>query len=218
MKIKYLFLVSFILPSILFAQQDEKAEEILDRMAEKNKSHETIVAEFKIKISNLQSEDYNQERKGTIIIKGDKYKLDLNNSIVFYDGETMWNYLKEANEVNISESSGSGEQDILNHPNKIFELYKQDLKYKFIGNTTIDGKQAYEIDLYPRDLEEDYSRIRLTVLHSDDNIYSAKLYGKDGARYKFIIEQMNVNEQIEDSVFIFDESDYPDVEVIDMRF
>lgn len=218
MKIKYSFFLLFFLPSILFSQQDKKAEEILDRMAEKNKAYETIIADFTIKISNLQSEDYNQQRNGTIIIKGDKYKLDLSNSTVFYDGETMWNYLKEANEVNISEPSGSGEQDILNHPNKIFELYKQDFKYKFIGNTTVQGNQAYEIDLYPRDLEEDYSRIRLTVYHENDRIYSAKLYSKDGARYKFLIEEMNVNEQVDDSVFVFDESDFPDVEVIDMRF
>ncbi|MFO8233943.1 MAG: outer membrane lipoprotein carrier protein LolA [Bacteroidales bacterium] len=219
MKIKYLFITLF-LPSLLFAQEDEKAEEILDRMAEKNKSYETITAEFTIEFSNLQSEDYNRSKEGTIIIKGDKYKLDLNNSIVYYDGETMWNYLEKPNEVNISEaSSESGEQqDILNHPNKIFELYKQDFKYKFIGNTTVNGRQVYEIDLFPRNLDEDYSRIRVKVLQENDIIYAAKVFGKDGARYNFTIDHMTTNESVPDSTFVFDESDYPDVEVIDMRF
>jgi outer membrane lipoprotein-sorting protein len=201
-----------------FAQKDKKAEEILDKLEEKNESYETIIADFTITYNSLQSED-KSTHSGKIIMKGDQYKLEVRNSIVYYDGKTMWNYLKEVNEVNISEPvNNPDEQDILNHPNQIFDIYKKDFKYKFIG--TSDGKEGkiFEIDLYPSDLEKDYSRIKLKVYQEDYRIHSVKIFAKDGTRYVLRIDKMKTNDPVPDSTFVFDKAKHPDVEVIDMRF
>lgn len=202
-----------------FAQQDQKAEKILDELAEKNKSYSTIKADFSIKYKNLQSGNYENTSQGTILMKGDKYKLDLSRSVIYYNGTTLWNYMPEVEEVNISEPvQDPEEQDILNHPNRIFDIYKEDFKYKYLGQNTQNNASYHKIDLYPKDLEKDYSRIRLHISSGDYQIQSAKIFGKDGTRYTLTIENMEVNQPIDDSAFVFSKAEHPNVEVIDMRF
>ena len=210
---------SLLLAMSSIAQQGEKAEKILDKLAQKNKSYETIQADFDVKYKNLQGGQETTHSGGRIVMKGDKYKLKLNKSTIYYDGKTQWNHLREVNEVNISEPvQDKEEQDIINHPNKLFELYKKDFKYKYLEKTAKNNQNYHKIDLFPKNLEKDYSRIRLMVEAGNTQIHSAKIFGKDGSRYTIIIKNMEVNEEIPESTFVFNKDEHPDVEVIDMRF
>ena len=217
-QLSFIFLIVSI-PLVTLAQQGEKAGKILDKLARKNKSYETIQADFSVTYTNLQAKDQSNTSDGKIIMKGDKYKLKLNKSTIYYNGKTQWNHLHDVSEVNISEPvQDKSEQDIINHPNKIFELYTRDFKYKYLEKTS-ENNQTYDvIDLYPKNLEKDYSRIRLKINAEEPQIHSAKLFGKDGSRFTITIENMEVNKEIPDSTFVFKEEEHPDVEVIDMRF
>jgi len=210
---------SLLLAISSFAQQGIEAEKILDKLAQKNKSYETIQADFDVKYKNLQGGDETTYTGGRIVMKGDKYKLKLNKSTIYYDGKTQWNHLRDVDEVNISEPVQDKEkQDIINHPNKLFELYKKDFKYKYIDKTETNNQVYHKIDLFPKNLEKDYSRIRLMIEAKNFQIHSAKIFGKDGSRYTIIIKNMEVSEEIADSTFVFNKDEHPDAEVIDMRF
>lgn len=210
-----LFLVITNIP--VFAQQDPKAEKILDKVSEKKESYKTIKAGFSIDYVNLQA-DSKQTIKGELFIKGEKYKLTLPKSTVFYNGKTMWNFKQQVQEVYISEPvNDANNQDIFNHPNKIFNLYKKDFKYRLLDNKQIENEKVHLIDLYPKDLDKDYSRITLRV-GQDYNIHSAKVYAKDGSRFTIMIEEMKTNKTIPDSTFTFNKKTHPKAEVIDMRF
>jgi outer membrane lipoprotein-sorting protein len=218
MKIK-LIAIFLLISSAAAGQQDEKAEKVLDKIAEKNQSGKATIAEFTLEYKNLQSKDNSTTSKGKIIMKDEKYKLDIRNSVVYYNGKTMWNHLTDVNEVNISEPvTKPGEQDILNHPNQIFTIYKKDFKYKFMGTETDEKNEIIEIDLYPKNLEKDYSRIKLKVNQDSYKIHSAKVYGKDGSRITLKVDTIQYGQQVSDSVFAFDKSKHPDAEIIDMRF
>ncbi len=218
MKIK-LIAICLLISSIAAGQQDKKAEKVLDKIAEKNQSGKATMAEFTLEYKNLQSESNSTTSRGKIIMKDDKYKLDIRNSVVYYDGKTMWNHLTNVNEVNISEPvTKPEEQDILNHPNQIFTIYKKDFKYKFLRTEKLNNKEIIEIDLYPKDLEKDYSRIKLKVDQETYKIYSAKVFGKDGSRITLKVDKILYDQQVGDSVFVFDKSKHPDAEIIDMRF
>jgi outer membrane lipoprotein-sorting protein len=218
-KLINLLIISLLMGNISFAQQETKAEAILDKLAEKNKSYETIQADFNVKYKNLQGGQTTTHEGGRIVMKGDRYKLKLNKSTIYYDGKTQWNYMRTVDEVNISEPVQDKEkQDIINHPNKLFELYKNDFKYRYLEKVQKNGQSYHKIDLYPKDLDKDYSRIRLFIDATDVQIHSAKIYGKDGSRYTIIIKNMEVNKEIPDSTFVFDKKEHPNVEVIDMRF
>jgi outer membrane lipoprotein-sorting protein len=218
-KVINLLTISLLLVNLSFAQQGKKAESILDKLAEKNKSYETIQADFNVKYKNLQGGQTTTHEGGRIVMKGDKYKLKLNKSTIYYDGKTQWNFLRDVNEVNISEPvQDKAKQDIINHPNKLFELYKSDFKYKYLEKTQKNNQAYHKIDLYPKDLDKDYSRIRLLIESGEMQIHSAKIFGKDGSRYTIIIKNMKTNKEVPDSTFVFNKKEHPDVEVIDMRF
>lgn len=199
------------------AQQESPAGELLEKLAENNRAHESIQADFTFSYESLQSDEQNSWT-GTITMKGKKYKLELRNSTVYYDGKTLWNHLHEAGEVNISEPAEQKEGNILNHPHQIFEIHQMDLKHKYLGKEQKEDSMLYAIDLFPKDLDQDYSRIRLFLEQSPVQIHSARISAKDGSRYTIQINNLTTDQPVADSIFVFDKKAHPNVEVIDMRF
>ncbi len=201
---------------LVFAQQNPEAKKILDALSEKTKSHKVIEADFKVTFTNIK-ENIQNTSEGKIIIKGDKYRLKFIGTESFYDGKTLWSYLPDVNEVNITEPAPDDE-DIFNNPKRLFTIYENDYKYQLIENLTKDGKDYSLVDLYPIDLEEEYTRIRLQINTSDYYLASATIFGKDGSTYTIAIVKYKTNSNFDDSYFTFNESQYPKVEIIDMRF
>lgn len=200
---------------VIFAQQDPEAKKILDTLSEKTKSQQVIETDFKVTYANLKDNVKNSSA-GNIVIKGDKYKLKFMGTESYYDGKTLWSYLPDVNEVNIT-APEPNDEDIFNNPKRLFTIYENDFKYQLIENISENGKEYTLIDLYPNDLEEDYARIRLQINTSEYFLTSATIFGKDGSNYTITIENFKTNTHFEDSYFIFDKNKYPKVEIIDMR-
>ncbi len=199
------------------AQQDSPARQLLEQLAENNQSYQSIKADFTFHYKSLQTDQQNSW-EGKIIMKGKKYRLDLRQSTVYYDGKTMWNHLHEAGEVNISEPVEQKGGDILNHPHQIFEIHEMELKHQYLGKKQMNGRQLHALDLFPKDLDQDYSRIRLYLTQDPVQVHSARVFAKDGSRYTIDIDNLTTDQPVADTTFVFDKKDHPDVEVIDMRF
>jgi len=75
----------------------------------------------------------------------------------------MWAYASDINEVVITEPDNTNE-DFLSNPVKIFTGYNRDFKYLHQGETIVSGVPFHEIDLFPRNLNQPYSRIFLIPL------------------------------------------------------
>ena len=218
MKIQYALLISCLLLALqATAQQESQAQKILRQLAENNQAYQSIQADFSFHYESLQSEQENTW-EGHIKMKGRKYQLQLRQSTVYYDGQTLWNHLHDVNEVNISEPLQQENTDILNHPHQIFDIHQMDFKSQYLGEEQRNNQQLYKVDLFPKELDRDYSRISLFLEQSPVQIHSARIHGKDGSIYTIEIENLVTNQPVPDSTFVFDESAHPDVEVIDMRF
>ncbi|MGM0407289.1 MAG: LolA family protein, partial [Bacteroidota bacterium] len=132
---KYFFITILIsVSAFVYAQQDPDAKVILDKLSEKTKSYENIRTEFKIDYKSLKDQTQNSS-KGDITIKGEKYRLNFLGTQSVFDGKTLWSYLEEVNEVNISEPQPDDE-DILSNPQEIFTIYEKDFKYQLIDKYT----------------------------------------------------------------------------------
>ncbi|MDY6801767.1 MAG: outer membrane lipoprotein carrier protein LolA [Bacteroidota bacterium] len=199
-----------------FAQQDPEAKVILDKLSEKTKSYQNIQTEFKIDYKNIKDNTQNSS-KGSITIEGQKYRLNFMGSESFFNGKTLWNYLEEVNEVNISEPD-QNEKDIFSNPQDIFTIYDKDFKYQLIDQYNENGTSKAIIDLYPYDIDEDYSRLRLEINTNNYQLLSVTIFGKDGSHYVINFYNYRTNLDIDSAYFTFDTSDYPKVEVIDMRW
>lgn len=213
-----ILLIAFLLlfAGSSFGQKDPEAEKILKDLSEKTKSYSTIQAEITIDFKNLK-ENIQNTSKGTITMKGNKYHLDFMGTISFFDGKTLWNYIEEVNEVNITEPSPDDE-DIFSNPKKLFTIYENGYKYKLVNTFKNESGNGAIVDLYPEDLDEEYSRIRLDINTDKNTITSATIFGKDGSHYIIALTNYKINKSVKDSYFVFDEDKYKDVEVIDMRF
>jgi outer membrane lipoprotein-sorting protein len=215
MKNIILFLIFVFGITLSSAQQDPEAKKILDKLSEKTKSYKVIKTDFTINYKNIKDNTQNTS-SGSIVMKQDKYRMSFLGAESFFDGSTLWNYIPEVSEVNITEQDSESE-DIFSNPKKLFTIYEEGYKYQFINNITEKNIEYSIVDLYPIDLEEDFSRIRLQINLKEMFLKSATIFGKDGSHYNISFNNYDTSSDFEDSYFIFNSDKYPDIEIIDMR-
>jgi outer membrane lipoprotein carrier protein len=195
------------------AQYDPKALEILDAMSKKYRSIPAFEANITCNLSN-DVDKVNDEFKGKITVKGDKFRMVLPEQEVINNGATIWTYLPEAKEVNIDNYDPSSE-DI--NPSKIHEVYKKGYKYLYLQDKTDGGVMCEEIDLVPEKKDAQYFKIKMFINKKEKTVQSFTLFDKGGNRYKYTVSKFTPNAKVEDSFFTFDPKNYPGVEVIDLR-
>jgi outer membrane lipoprotein-sorting protein len=199
----------------VFSQQDPEAKTILDRVAEKNRNCSTIQADFELVVENHR-DNKTSRSTGSVKIKGNKYYIESMGSKVFFDGKTLWSFMEDLNEVNIS-SPDTAQDDFMENPVKIFGFYNHNFKYRLVSEVRIDEGWMYEIDLFPNDLNQPYSRFKLLVNRDTDDIYKITAVGKDGIDYCAYIRNAIYNQSLNDEVFIFKPEKHKGIEIIDMR-
>jgi outer membrane lipoprotein-sorting protein len=209
----FLFMIS---AGFVSAQQDAKAKEILDQTSQKTRSYKTIAAEFTFALQNKQM-NTNDENKGAIKIKGEKYVVEIPGSglKIFSDGKTNWTYMKTGNQVTISPIDENSSE--LMDPSSVFTIYEKGFKSKYIDEKSVDGKLVYQIELYPDKKDMEVSKVTIDINKTNYMIQNAVLYGTDGNTYTVKVLKLEPNKEIPDSDFIFDAKKYPGVEVIDLR-
>jgi len=205
MKKSILILICY--PFFIFSQEN-KAKSILDLLSKKTKSYSSIKAEFTNTFSNTIT-DLNESQSGTIYLKENAYKLELESQIIISDGETNWIYLIDEEEVNITEIDD--EENELN-PSKIFTIYEDGYNYKFIN----EGSNVYQINLIPKE-SSPFSKVELFINKHKMQISSFNMIDKQGSNYKYTIDSFETNIEFNNDFFIFNTKEYPEVEVIDLR-
>lgn len=214
---KILLMCALLLAAIFVsAQQDTKAKSILDQVSQKTSSLKSFSADFAFTMQNMGM-NINEKNTGSIQIKGQKYCVELPEvgMKVFSDGKTVWNYMKDGNQVTISNIDD--ESNELMNPSSLFSIYEKDFVSKFVAEKKLGSKTVYEIDLFPQSKDQDVSKVTVTINKENMMIHSAVLHGNDGNLYGIEVLKMETNREFPDSHFIFDKSKYKDLEVIDFR-
>ncbi|MEP6735726.1 MAG: outer membrane lipoprotein carrier protein LolA [Chryseolinea sp.] len=206
-------LAALTLTITVSAQYDPKALEILDAMSKKYKSVPAFEANISCNLTN-EVDKINEEFKGKITVKGDKFRMNLPEQEIINNGVTIWTYLPEAKEVTIDNYDPSSE-DV--NPSKMHEVYKKGFKYLYLQDKTEGGVLCEEIDLVPEKKESQYFKIKMFINKKEKTIQSFTLFDKGGNKYKYTISKFAPNAKIDDTVFAFDPKKYPGVEVIDLR-
>lgn len=202
-----------VVGKIAFAQYDPKALEILEAMSKKYKAIAAFEANLTSALTN-ETEGIKEEFKGKITVKGDKFKLSLEDQEIINNGTTVWTYLPASKEVNIDNFDPKSD-DI--NPVKIFDIYKKGFKYLYLGEKTETGQVLEEVDLVPEKKNAQYFKIKMLISKKDKSIQSWTMFDKSGNRYKYLITKFVSNVKVDDSFFGFDPKKYPGVEVIDLR-
>jgi outer membrane lipoprotein-sorting protein len=210
------FITSFVLLFSLasFSQDDKKAKDILDKLSAKTKSYSTIRTEFDYNLTN-KDKKINTTQKWKLWLKGDKYRLDMGDQMVISDGKTVWKYLKNDKEVEISNQTNK--EEAMN-PKNIFTMYEKGFKFKYVKEAKEGTKTVHLIDLFPTNpKEKEFSSIRLFIDKVATQATKMEVKAKNGNVYTYFIKAFFPNENLTDTQFVFKESDYPGVDVNDLR-
>jgi len=209
------FITTLLISFSLLAQSDPKAKEILDQLSKKTKSYSTIKADFNYTLDNIE-DDIHETQSGSIAIKGDKYFLQIAGQEIRSNGKTIWTYLKEAEEVQISEIEEDNEDLIT--PTSIFTMYEKGFRQQFISEKNIGGVNTAIIHIFPLDLDEkSYHTVKLYINKDKMQISKVEIMGKEGETYTYTIKSFQANVNLSDDYFSFNTASYPDVEVVDLR-
>ena len=179
----------------------QSAKAVLDKAAG------TITAQSGVK-ANFKMTTANGSTSGTIAIKGKKFYATTPQAKVWFDGKTQWTYLKNNDEVNVSNPTEAQLQAI--NPYNFINIYKRG--YTYTMNT---AGSDYVIHLMASNADRKIKELFISV---NKKTYQPKqvkmLQGKKWTT--FDINSIK-KENIPDSQFRFNAKDFPKAEVIDLR-
>lgn len=219
MKTLFTLIGFFLLAGSVNAQKnpttnDPAAKKVMDAVSARFKTFKAPQATFTYKVENAQGKVLSS-KKGTVTMKGNKYKVSMDGLEIFSDGKITWNYDKSSNEVTVDNVNTSSSAMT---PQKMFtNFYDKDFYYKMNGEKKIGGKTIQEVELTPIDKTRPYHKVYIQIDKATRTIYSAKFLEKTGGRYSYTINSIKQNAAVSDSYFTFDKSKYPGVEVVDLR-
>ena len=208
--------ILFLFSIQMNAQNDERAGKILEDFSAQTLSAPSVVLDFTIIMSSLKDEVIDQF-DGELTIKDEKYRLKIMGTETWFDGKSIYTYMPDVNEVMISDPD---EEDggLMSNPAKLFTMYDKEFRYRLVGEINESGKRLYEIDLHPLGREHDFHTVKLFIEREGNFLHSAVIAGKDGNRYTFLVNNYDTTQRLPESYFVFNKSDHPGVEVIDMRW
>lgn len=208
----FCFVFSFCLSCLSFAQ-DKKAEAILDAMSKKYKATLSYNANFSYGVEN-NSNKVLKFLTGVVTVKGNKFRLKTAGQEIFNNGKEMFTFVKETNEVNITDPADADEDF---SPTRIYTIYKKGYKYQFKEEKKEAGQTYETVELTPSTAKSNISKIQITVNKLDKSIKNWKVWDKAGKKTLFKIDKFVPNVPAADAVFVFDKKNYPGVEVVDLR-
>lgn len=206
-----LFTIIFFGTTGASGQQDPVAGKILERFSEKALQAPAVTMQFTITLTDAM-EGTSETVEGEISISGNRYRLRIPDNIIWYNGESVWTYTPDYEEVTITDPDTTTSLFITN-PSALFSLHREGYKYRLMEETAAGSV----IDLYPGDINTDFSRIRL-LIGRDGSLAETEYKRKDGITLYLKVKSYDLGKSYPDSWFAFDSTEYSNVEIIDMRF
>jgi outer membrane lipoprotein carrier protein len=210
-----LVVLCLVTTNMVLAQQDPKAREILDAMSNTYKNINSFQADLSYTMTN-KVEDINESYKGRISVKGDMYRLVMQDQEIYNDGTTVWTYLPNLDEPEVTIDNNNPEGGDIT-PSSIFNIYKEGYKYLYLNTTTINGKSYDIVDLVPNDKDAQYFKVRIEIGAKDKLLRKFTLFDREGSEYAYLISNFKSDVNLADAYFKFDVSGLTEDQIIDIR-
>jgi outer membrane lipoprotein-sorting protein len=210
-----LLLLSLFSLNLLHAQapKPNEAEKLMEKISKKYKGYKSIKADFVYSLENRQQKSQDKQN-GSILVKGNKFRLNIANQVIICDNKTIWTYSKEVNEVqinNYSPKEGAIRMD------DIFTMYGKGFLYKMLETRKEGNKVICVIELTPKDKKKKFFKIKVTVEKNTQTIMSSQIFEKNGNIHTYLVSTQVPNAKVDEKQFSFEVKNYPGVEVIDLR-
>lgn len=191
-------------------KSDPDAKKILDAVSAKFKSFKSVQSNFTLKIENAANKLIDS-KKGTVYMKGTKYRIKVAGQDIFCDGSNVWTVDPASKEITLTKLDPSNNTIT---PQKLFtNFYDKDFLYKLNS----DAKGIQEVELTPIDKSKLFHKVVVFINKATQTISSTKIFEKAGNRYTYNVSSMNTKSVIPDATFVFNQKNYPGMELVDLR-
>ena len=198
-----------------YSQQDSQADKYLQAVSDQFDLSKAYVIHMDYIREDLMQET-SAEGEAVIWMKGLKYKIMLDEYIVYYNEDKLYSQNTETEEVYVSEPDPDQPGYLQAVPIKIIKAYEQDFNYMYIGSSPMQGKSLIEIQLYPKDISGPYSMLKMFVNPGSQKLEVMQLKHKEGILYTMILSEMKADQTLKDTIFDFDPSAFPNTEIIEL--
>lgn len=178
-------------------------------MSAKFKTFRSVQSKFSLKIEN-SSNKLMGNKSGTVFMKGTKYRINVTGQEIYCDGSNVWTVDKAAKEVTISKLI----PPTIPSPRKAFHQF---LRQRLLYKLNSDAKGIQEIELTPIDKSKLFHKVIVYINKTTQTITSTKIFEKAGNRYTYTVSGMNTKGSIADDTFVFNQKNYPGMEIVDLR-
>lgn len=180
----------------------ESAKSILDKAAATVSNPSGVQANFEMRSKQFGN------TTGSISIKGKKFHASTPQAIIWFDGKTQWTYMKQNDEVNISNPSESELQAI--NPYNFINIYKKGFK---LSSKKVNN--SYEVHLKATDKKRKIQEMYIIV---DQNSYRpTHVKMQQNGKWSVLLISGLKSTTLNDDLFRFDSKDFPQAEIIDLR-
>ncbi|TVR82394.1 MAG: outer membrane lipoprotein carrier protein LolA [Saprospirales bacterium] len=219
MNLKYILLPLFFLSTFWACNlhaQDPVAKQILDQIKDNVLSESRWKFEFDLEIRFPEMEP--EQVKGSLYQDENKFRADIGDQIIISDGTSVWTWLKEFNEVQITDAE-AGIEEIFLSPAQIVKIYESgEYDYQHSGTHAFRGQPHEFIEFKPASPSgSEYVKINMFVNMSDKLPVAVSVISRNGVVYNLSIENHQKGIRFPDSIFKFAPSEFPGAEIEDLR-
>lgn len=179
------------------------ANDILEKASDKFTNSKSISATFSLIDNGISS-------LGNITIASGKFFISTPQLSTWFDGKTQWTYSSEINEVNVCEPTQEELQQI--NPFALIFNFRTNYNAKLLSKNN-----CYKISLTPKLTKQSIKDIEITFNSSTHLPSLIILTTKDNHKTTIKIKSITVGKSLPASTFVFNASNYPGVEIIDLR-
>ena len=189
--------------------------QILDAVSKKYQSLDGLKATFEYTFIH-ERDGINQTNTGEVAVKGDKYRLNLDDQEIFNNGKTSWTLIKSDSYKEVTISDVDTDFDELT-PSNIYNLYRKGYNYRLLGSRTVSGRSVQEVELTAEQPRAQIQRVKLMVDTATNDLIGWEMQDNSGGLLKYKFKDVDSRVKLADSYFAFDKTKHPGVEVIDLR-
>jgi outer membrane lipoprotein-sorting protein len=210
-KIYILLLLSFF---TIRSYSQEAAEDIIQQAIAHLNTSKGIKASYDA-TTKVNSNEENHSC-GIIYIEKEKFKLESETTITWFNGTTLWSYVIHNNEVNISEP----EEEELIQLNPYYLLHHYNDFYTVVlkGVKRYKNQETYLLHLTPLQKEENsFSMIQVYLNNKNFQPVCIKTIMTTGESTTIEIDHYQIKQKYKKHFFTFSHKKYSKVELIDLR-
>ncbi|MGL5561717.1 MAG: LolA family protein [Tannerellaceae bacterium] len=209
MKLRQITSTIFLLALTMQAGFSQNASTIIEKALNNYKTSNGVKADLKIHAQQMGSNADTFD--ATLQMNGDKFMLSTPQTDTWYDGTTQWVLLKNNDEVNITTPQGD-ELDQIN-PIRLLSSYAKNYSVDYLGKK---DNNTEVVKLTPKNKSQ-LKNITITFNAATNQISQLVVIDKNNAKIDIQVNSWKTQQKQPESAFRFIDSNYPDIEIIDLR-